>query len=198
GYQPQHRAQACHHDPGQTRRQVPLPGDCCCAGPRRAGGTWARPMRAETVGGTTKRPPAMKVGWFARLLARWSESIDRRLGWQSLPTLPGGLALFGLRTRLRQQNLYDSGLLPMREPADVPSEDPRSRTARSDDGTYNDLEFPNMGSAGTRFGRNVPLGKTLVDRDSVLRPNPRDVSLRLLSRDRFIPASTLNLLAASW
>ena len=155
-------------------------------------------MRAETVGGTTKRPPAMKVGWFARLLARWSESVDRRLGWQSLPTLPGGLTLFGLRTRLRQQNLYDSGLLPMREPADVPSEDPRSRTARSADGTYNDLEFPNMGSAGTRFGRNVPLGKTLVDRDSVLRPNPRDVSLRLLSRDRFIPASTLNLLAASW
>jgi hypothetical protein len=55
-----------------------------------------------------------------------------------------------------------------------------------------------MGSAGARFGRSVPLERTLVDPDDVLRPNPREVSLRLLARDRFIPASSLNLLAASW
>jgi len=140
----------------------------------------------------------MKVGWFARLLARWSESIDRRLGWQSLPRLTGAVTLFGLRTQLRQHNLYDTGLLPVKEPAQVPSEDPRLRKARSADGRYNDIDFPNMGRAGTRFGRNVPLGRTLVDLDNMLRPNPREVSLRLLARDRFIPAPTLNLLAACW
>ena len=140
----------------------------------------------------------MKVGWFARLLAGWSESIDRRFGWQSLPALAGAVMLLGLRTRLRQQNLYDTGLLPVKEPAPVPSEDPRLQRARSADGKYNDMDFPNMGSVGTRFGRNVPLGRTLVDLDSVLRPNPREVSLRLLSRDRFIAATSLNLLAACW
>ena len=140
----------------------------------------------------------MKVGWFARLLARWSESIDRRLGWQSLPRLAGAVTLFGLRTQLRQHNLYDTGLLPVKEPANLPGEDPRLRRARSADGRYNDMDFPNMGSAGTRFGRNVPLGRTLVDLDNVLRPNPREVSLRLLARYRFIPAPSLNLLAACW
>ena len=59
----------------------------------------------------------MKVGWFGRILARWSGSIDGRWGWQSLPALAGAVTLLGLRTRLRQQNLYDTGLLPVKEPA---------------------------------------------------------------------------------
>ena len=155
-------------------------------------------MRAETQLRAPERLPAMKVAWFGRLLVRWSQWIDTRWGWQSLPPLPGAATLFGLRIELRQQNLYDTGLLPAKGPATVPSEDPHQRMARSADGTYNDLDFPNMGSAGTRFGRNVPLGRTLVDSDTVLRPNPRDVSLRLLLRDQFIPASTLNMLAACW
>ena len=140
----------------------------------------------------------MKVGRFGRILARWSGSIDNRLGWQSLPALAGAVTLLGLRTRLRQQNLYDTGLLPVKEPARMPDYEPRMQGARSADGTYNDMDFPDMGSAGARFGRNVPLERTLVDPDGVLRPNPREVSLRLLARDRFIPASSLNLLAACW
>ena len=80
----------------------------------------------------------------------------------------------------------------------MPDYEPRMQGARSADGTYNDMDFPDMGSAGARFGRNVPLERTLVDPDGVLRPNPREVSLRLLARDRFIPASSLNLLAACW
>jgi hypothetical protein len=55
-----------------------------------------------------------------------------------------------------------------------------------------------MGSAGTRFGRNVPIDRTHPDSERLMQPNPRTVSRELLTRETFLPASTLNLLAASW
>ncbi|HYV02383.1 MAG TPA: peroxidase family protein, partial [Actinomycetota bacterium] len=56
-----------------------------------------------------------------------------------------------------------------------------------------------MGSVGTRFGRNVPLDRTFPEPDPmILAPSPRLVSRELLTRDRFHPATTLNLLAAAW
>jgi hypothetical protein len=140
----------------------------------------------------------MRVGPIGRLWARWSASLDRRWGWQSLIPLLGALTLSGLRTVLRRENLYDTRALPSTDQPAVAPEKARWRMARSADGTYNDLQIPDMGSANTRFGRNVPLIDTVVDRDSVLRPNPRTVSLKLLTREQFIPARSLNLLAACW
>jgi hypothetical protein len=55
-----------------------------------------------------------------------------------------------------------------------------------------------MGAAGTRFGRNFSLDQVYPDEHSILTPNPRTVSLELLTRDAFQPATTLNLLAAAW
>jgi len=55
-----------------------------------------------------------------------------------------------------------------------------------------------MGSAGTRFGRNVPIESTFPDYDRLMHPNPRTVSRELLTRENFIPAATLNILAAAW
>jgi hypothetical protein len=56
-----------------------------------------------------------------------------------------------------------------------------------------------MGSAGTRFGRNVPLEHTYPDNHwALLEPSPRTVSRELLTRETFQPATTLNLLAAAW
>jgi hypothetical protein len=140
----------------------------------------------------------MKIGPIGRLWARWSESIDRKWGWQHMPPLLGVLTLEGLRTVLRRDNLYDTDGLPVKAPALAPPTNARWRTARSADGTYNDLSSPTMGSAGTRFGRNVPLEQTSVSHGNVLRPNPREVSLKLLTREKFIPATSLNLLAACW
>ena len=51
-----------------------------------------------------------------------------------------------------------------------------------------------MGMAGTRFGRNVPLEDTWPDRDKILDPNPREISRRLMTRDKLIPASAGNAL----
>jgi hypothetical protein len=70
---------------------------------------------------------------------------------------------------------------------------------RTADGTQNDLHDPTMGSAGTRFGRNVPLQSGFPEsKSAILSPNPRVISRELLTRDTFVPATTINLLAASW
>ena len=56
-----------------------------------------------------------------------------------------------------------------------------------------------MGSAGTRFGRNFPLEHTFPEQEPRLStPNPRTVSLDLMTRQEFLPATTLNVLAAAW
>ncbi len=126
-----------------------------------------------------------------------AERLDRRRGWDKLPLPLAMLTLIGLRNRLREKNLYDTGRGPLDKP-DV-DEHPRHLTARTLDGTFNDLDDPLMGSLGSRFGRNVPLEYTVREPDDkLLDPNPRLVSRELLTRDEFQPATTLNLLAGAW
>jgi len=105
--------------------------------------------------------------------------------------------LVGLRFRLRAKNLYDT-YKKLREPGASGEGGERYLTARTADGTFNDLDDPKMGSARSRFGRNVPLEDAHPDESMVLTPNPRTVSQELLTRDTFQPASILNLLAAAW
>src|SRR4051794_25207768 len=124
-----------------------------------------------------------------------TERLDRRIGWSRLPKPVALVTLMGLRMRLRRDNLFDpAGVTLPWAPSPLPGgERPLTRTA---DGTGNDLTHPEMGSVGALFGRNVPPVETgPVD---VLRPNPRAVSLELLTRRRFVPATTLNVLAAAW
>jgi hypothetical protein len=131
------------------------------------------------------------------LLTNADEALDRRFGWDKLPRPLALLTLIGLRNRLRERNLYDTG----RGLLDLPdvSDHPRYLGARTLDGTYNDLDDPLMGSLGSRFGRNVPLEFTLREpEDTLLEPNPRLISRELLTRHEFQPATTLNLLAGAW
>jgi hypothetical protein len=133
------------------------------------------------------------------LYSSLTEWVDHRIGWDKLPWPLGLLVVLGLRFRLRAKNLYDSG----RGPLDVPPAGDEWHvdhlTARTIDGTYNDLQDPLMGGLGSRFGRNVPLDHAYPDpADRLLEPNPRQVSLELLTRNQFIPATTLNLLAGAW
>jgi hypothetical protein len=136
---------------------------------------------------------------FSRPLMSISDLFDRTRRWDRLPFPLGVLTLVGLRKRLRQRNLYDTGLP---EPgADLLEQagDPRFTSARTIDGRFNDLANPLMGSVGARFGRNVPLEHSFPEPEpAILEPNPRVVSRELLTRDRFIPATTLNVLAAAW
>ena len=125
-----------------------------------------------------------------------AEALDRRVGWHRLPLPLALLTFFGLRNRLRQRNLFDTGLA---DPPASRSWDLRFRKARTLDGTFNDVERPLMGSIGTRFGRNVPASEAAAETaPRIMQPNPRTVSRKLLTRDRFLPATTLNVLAAAW
>src|SRR3954467_5546976 len=131
------------------------------------------------------------------LLTNLAERLDHRYGWDKLPLPVAMLTLIGLRNRLRQKNLYDTGRGPLDKP-DV-NDHPRHLTARTLDGTFNDLDDPLMGSLGSRFGRNVPLEYTARDPEHTPRaPNPGPASRELPTRKEFIPATTLNLLAGAW
>jgi Animal haem peroxidase len=135
--------------------------------------------------------------WLRRWWSRVAETLDHRVGWHRLPLPLALLSLIGIRDELRAENLYDTygGAPP---PAPQPPS-PGDLVARTVDGSYNDLGAPSMGMAGTRFGRNVPLGDTQVEQPPALfEPNPRTISDVLLLRRDFKPATTLNVLAAAW
>src|SRR5580765_6581416 len=116
--------------------------------------------------------------------------------WYQLP-IPAAMArLIEIRNELRQKNLHDT-----EEPPFEHSQGPISpdvRTARTNDGEFNDLGCPFMGRTGARFGRNVPLSETMPDAANLLTPNPRTVSRELFTRTTFQPATILNVLAAAW
>ena len=138
--------------------------------------------------------------WLSRLFTRWTQSLDQKTGWDRFPLLIGLMVLVGLRIVLRARNLYDTtGVKVSSKDRPLPGKQgARYITARTADGTYNDLAHPTMGSVGTRFGRNVPLQDAYPDEATVLTPNPRLVSLELLTRDTFQPVTILNMLAAAW
>jgi hypothetical protein len=134
-----------------------------------------------------------------RAVAAAAQAADHRFGWDRMPRLLGLLTLAGIRFRLRDRNLYDTET--NQAPAPPRSENGASdpRTARTLDGSYNDLDHPTMGAVGCRFGRNIPLAYTFPEPEpALLDPSPRTVSRELLTRDKFIPATTLNVLAAAW
>jgi hypothetical protein len=139
------------------------------------------------------------AGKLSGLVSDFAEKVDRSFGWARLPTVAAIPILIGLRDRLRAKNLYDTGRGELDKP---PYEDPdvsRHLGARMLNGTYNDLDDPLMGSLGSRFGRNVPLEHAYPEEPKrLLDPNPRLISRRLLTREGFQPATTLNLLAGAW
>ena len=121
--------------------------------------------------------------------------INRRREWYQLPFFLAVVNLALLRTRYREHNLFDTE----RNRSDPPDQKQLDvRRNRTLDGSYNDLEKPTMGGKDTRFGRNVPIAETFGETESLLTPSPREVSRKLLARDEFVPATTLNILAAGW
>jgi hypothetical protein len=137
------------------------------------------------------------VSILSPLLTGTAAALDRLAGWSRLPRPLGIVTLVGVRTRLRERNLYDTETVAsLPAPGGVPEE---ARRARTLDGSFNDLDNPRMGAIGARFGRNVPLDRTFPEPlPALLDPSPRVVSRELLTRREFIPATTLNLLAGTW
>jgi hypothetical protein len=121
-------------------------------------------------------------------------TIDK--DWYDLPFPVAAKKLVEMRDELRAKNLHDTEDPPL-EKSDQPSP-AEARGLRTNDGTYNDLGCPRMGSAGVRFGRNFPLKETFPDTANLMKPSPRTVSVELLTRTSFQPATIVNVMAAAW
>jgi hypothetical protein len=132
-----------------------------------------------------------------RLLGAGFRLLNRVVPWHRLPTRLGVLNLTVFRQALRRHNLIDTEIHeapPKAHPVPRPI-DEGLRVRRSYDGTYNDLSAPKMGAVGAAFGRNLP---PVYEPDRFDTPNPVVVSRELLHRDTFIPARSLNVIAAAW
>ena len=128
--------------------------------------------------------------------------------WYHRPQLLALLTLAYMREKLNAHNLgtsYPAGrLVAFQAPGQVPP--PGASHYRCADGSWNSLTDPKAGAAGTRFLRNVASTAIRPEfGEQLLTPNPREISLKLLSRPdgpdgepvvQEVPF--LNLLAASW
>src|SRR5688572_30194654 len=98
--------------------------------------------------------------------------------------ISGLLALNDIRVRMQtnKKNLVDTY---ENFPASVTC-DENSKKYRTADGSCNDLKQSEMGKANARFGRNVPLDRAFGETEpELMDPNPREISNRLLARDKF-------------
>jgi hypothetical protein len=116
----------------------------------------------------------------------------------TLGIIAGLLTLAAEREKLFENNLIDVENWEARNAEIVCDE--RSLTARTEDGTCNILSNPAEGAANIRFGRNVARAASFgeTEADTLLIPNPREISNKLMARDEFKPAASLNFIAASW
>jgi Animal haem peroxidase len=155
---------------------------------------------AEAMNNSRREQSSIRgVSPLSRLLARLTYSLDRVVPWHRQPVPLGVLGLIGMRAKLRDENLHDTDIIPSTIQPVPERKDQRYLTARTPDGTYNDLADPLMGAIGTRFGRNSPFSQSFPEqKPDLMEPSPREVSRRLLAREGFIPASTLNLMAGAW
>ena len=163
-----------------------------------------QPTSSEDSGGSVPTFPPSTADTPYRLNAFWrayttlTERVDHRRGWFRLPKWLGVLDLVGIRYRLRASNLFDTSRQQSIDPVTAPGFDPAFLTQRNADGSWNDLANPSMGMARTRFGRNVPISETWPHPESMLDPNPRMLSRRLMTRDRLVAAEAGNAIIAAW
>lgn len=169
-------------------------------------------------------------GWFTRTRLRVGTllgalatfSVDRateRVGsrgyrdtvwtnWYRGRLVPAVLTLAYIRNQLNEHNLGSSypprTLVAFQPPGRTP---PAGVTHfRTADGSWNNLDDPKEGAAGTRFQRNVmPEAIRPESGATLLTPNPREISRRLLARPvgsdgrpKMEEVPFLNLLSAAW
>ncbi|MDJ0872623.1 MAG: peroxidase family protein [Gammaproteobacteria bacterium] len=151
------------------------------------------------------------LGWIFAWFAQAATEVWGRLAgyrdrlwtnWYRRPMFLALLTLAYMRDKLNRDNLKsvypDDVLTGFQAPGQRPP--PGVARFRTPNGSWNNLDDPSEGAAGTRFGRNVQPEASLAETgDRLLTPNPRVVSLELLTREegtKEIPF--LNLLAASW
>ncbi|RST00557.1 peroxidase [Streptomyces sp. WAC07149] len=166
--------------------------------------TDAAPAAPELPAQSSRRhqpPPAPPQpygppGLLERLESAAFARVNQTREWYELPAPLGLLNLAVIREDLRRHNLHDTfGAGGERDRRPTKHLAPY----RSYDGSGYDPYDEDMGRVGTRLDRNTPLHLAYPDEDEALMtPSPREVSRQLLARRGFVPAPSLNLLAAAW
>jgi Animal haem peroxidase len=122
--------------------------------------------------------------------------------WYRRPVTLGILTLAYMREKLNKQNLISTypkdSLVGFQPKGQTPPDGvTHYRTAN---GSWNNLQDPMEGAAGTRFARNVRFDAIKPETgEKLLTPNPREISRKLLTRNgdmKEVPF--LNMLAACW
>ena len=143
-----------------------------------------------------EKPPVPAI---EKLLVTIFSQVNKQTEWHKLPLPLATLNLLALRVQLREHNLHDTTPITLLDDGSVTEHGTHVLYQRTPEGTFNDLKYPQMGKAGARFGRNVPLEYTHPDPEPLLlTPSPRLVSRTLMTRTEFIPATIINMLAAAW
>jgi hypothetical protein len=123
--------------------------------------------------------------------------VNKKRQWHELPFPINLLNLLSLRLDLRDMNLFDTGEQIRTEATQKPPK--HALKARLPGGRWNDLKDPEMGSTNSSFTRNINPRRIKPERPPRLHdPSARKVSLELMTRDEFKPATSLNILAAAW
>lgn len=125
-----------------------------------------------------------------------AQRLDRAFHWDRLPYPLALLTLLGLRHSLREQNLYDPDapgrLREAQRDREAGARTGRRSLTRAIDGAGTHPRHSGMGAVGMRFSRNLPLAKVQEG------PDAAAVAGALLTRTEFVPAKSLNMLAAAW
>lgn len=122
--------------------------------------------------------------------------------WSKKNQVKGLMMLSEMRRKMNENNLqkvYPEGeLVGFEKPGQVAPE--WTKWARTADGSWNNPLDPKEGAANTRFGRNIKLEKSIADEANIMSPNPREISLALMTRKegKMKEVPFLNMLAATW
>lgn len=133
----------------------------------------------------------------------WGYKDEIWTNWYRRPQLLAILTLANMREKLNRHNLkstYAQNTLIGFHNQNLEDPPQRVKLFRTADGSWNNLNNPKEGAAGTRFMRNInPDAVKRPGLEDILSPNPREISLSLLSRrGKMLEVPFLNLLAAAW
>ncbi len=122
--------------------------------------------------------------------------------WYRKRLFLGVLSLAYMRNQLNKKNLFATYTQSEKEYYKklLKNKPAQSEFFRTYNGTYNNLDHPLEGAAGSRFQRNVsPASSNAISQDDILLPNPRWISRSLLTRvGEMKKAQHINMLAAAW
>jgi hypothetical protein len=133
-----------------------------------------------------------------RLMHTVFSRINKKRQWYEQPGVGLKLLnLLSLRLDLRDMNLFDTSVEIQEKGTEEPP--PEVLKARHPEGKWNDLNDPEMGSVNSALTRNIDPKRIKPEKPPRLHdPSARKVSLELMTRDEFKPATNLNVLAAAW